>query len=1432
MILERIIPTAQLRKICASFLALVILAIQLPVTEAAANSLATGIDVLGNSTKAETSAHSVRFTTQTNLDSGDQIKLWFPDFTLNLDDAENVSVTTGPTTATTTYSNSAKTITFTLAESFAAGSVVIAVADGKITNPATEGEYSVSILTLDASENNDVLDSGIAKAGVENEISITINVIPVITNVTSSRDDSTYEAIEGEIIPVQITFTGKVYVTGTPELTLSAGGVATYSSGSGSSTLTFNYNLGDKNTGGTELHYLASDSLDLADGTIGLANGKPAILTLPEPGEENSFGYNKNIFIQYRNATVANPPNFYDFEIIDEAGKTSDSTPLLKFEADNEATNIALSCDGGTNWSDWISYPVGNQLNLENEDFDILSCGSSEGLKTISAKLSNSSGYESAILQNSTIFEQATTESNSGTSDQDNQGEDEGQVSTTSIQTIDVIEPIDTSKVTEVGYVDPNEIWKSFRDVAVDENGQVTVETNIENKIEVREIEIENLTNYQPVTTTGSGSGSATTEEETTTTIAEKTAFKIFTKKPILPTEGGKIPVSVKLLLSTTDLITEDTITLEDAAAVEVIEKQTAVIANVEISAGTQVVNGGGGGSGGNGGNYTGAIYSPRTVMTPPASSDTNVELQEAFFVGSSSGSIKFDQAVKLTLPVDNKKNPQIYYFDEATGYWISAIDIKDGSSGGELSEDGKMISVWVKHFTLFAVVEVKDLQLLGIKRIAVGSDTENRANFTSGEWFSPADVGNDDLVSFAWSGTGEKFYYIVDENSFPTSLANKISGTTTFTTKFYLDNVKIEEGESYFHVVAEGADETRSKENIFVVNYDKTPPRLEKVWAEDGKLKLVFSEAITTFDSLTLYLNSGEMVEIPAIKSATTSVEAAFELAENAEIEVVSVVGMLVDRAGLIAINPEPFESASNKIRNAKLTILHPTQLIEGKYFTKKNSVGIIPYAEGATKMRLAANILDAENEWIDFAEKEIQVPLKKFGAQKILLEFSSETGESKSTGVVVTRLPANSAELEAMQAKQTSALAILREKIAAKLKSLITWGIKSEHEEILAESNPAIFPAEAIPSQAKIVELNAALAIAQKVRTEMAENRPSVQKITKYGEQLFEQNFTLDDFLTLAEINSLLGKITNEESSALKKYFDASVITFSQNGEVIHAGQISLGMRDSDSDGISDLLEIEIGSNPFLQDSDGDGNSDGAEFLQFGSDPLTADLPISAGFVNLDKKIENPKPLFQGIAAAGENLRVVAVNANGEEILLGETTADTEGKWMLISEVVLQADTYELSLKNDSQSLATQTIEINLDFILLPPKIFAGKSEVFYENQPAFFGNTFYGSRIIAFFDQSAVAIVTDNSLGDFVIKPPYSLKVGNHTLTLFTELADGSKSPTRSINFVIEEAPKSTAPISFWKDWSSRQNQLILAALGILTIAGFFLLRKKRS
>jgi hypothetical protein len=1473
MILEKVIPTVQLRKICASFLALVILAIQLPITEAAANSLATGVDVLGNSTKAETSAHSVRFNTQTNLETGDKIQLHLPDFTLNLDSTVNVSVAVGPA-STVSYSNSAKTITLTLTESFSAGGVKINVIGGKITNPATEGEYGVSILTMDASNGDDILDTGIAKAGIENHVHFTVHVIPVVTNVTSPKPDGSYWV--KILIPIRVVFSGKVYVTGTPQISLNSGGTAYYVSGSGTNVLTFDYLIGDyqKTPDYIDLEYTARNALTLQGGAIEMANGKPAILTLPARFGINSLGYNKNIEVR-RHFFAVSSPNFLNFEIIDQGGKTSDPTPPIKVEANNEADKVALSCDGGLHWTPWMSFPPNNVLNSgDHQDFDILRCGREDGLKTVTAKLANNDGYESAKRQDSTIFHRLplpppTTDDGGTTTGEDDQGEDEdgtqssddtGSGGGSSSYTVDVsaaveeasIEP-EKPKIIEIGYINKHRLWRSFRNVAIDDDGSATVEAEEDTEIEVRVIEAESLESYASSTSESSG-GSGSGEDEGETAEEEEAEIELFIRRPILPASGGKIPVKIRLLTEEQESETEETDDEKSEAETEnindLIEQEESsgggssgsnvsgdVEIQVEIPAGTTVNDE-------EGNSYDGVIYAPQVLSDPPASKNEKIKIKEAIFVGSSSGDISFDQPVLLTLPIDSDiEDLQIYTYDEDEEDWIIAADAVSGETGGQLSEDGGTLEIWVDHMTIFGVAEINEIELLGIKRIAVGSDTENRASFTSGEWFSPADIGNDDLVSFAWSGSGEKFYYTLDDNSFPTSLS-KISAETRYTTDFYLDKIRISEGESYFHILATSENSENSQEAIFIVDYDKTSPQLTEISAEETEdfvagdeidLTLTFSEEITTPDSLTVYFKSGEILEIPTIKSAAEEITTPLTIVKATsleDLEIISVVGMLIDRAGLVAINPQPLSSnlTAGKIRNAKLTIFHPVQLVEGKYFTKKNSVTITPHAEGATQMRLAASILGAENEWVSYSSNEIEIPLENFGTQKILFEFTNELNEKQSVGTVITRLPADSEELIEMQKSQNKTLASLQTKISNQLKSLFSWGISTEHEEILIESNPAILPASEIPTAEEIAILNDVLEIAQKIRSEVTESEPSWRKIIKFSSQLKEHNFMLDDFLTLVEINSLLTKISDTETEILRGYFDPSTVSLSQIGEDTRAGKLSLGMRDSDNDGISDTLEIEIGSNPFLVDSDNDGKTDGEEWLDLDSDPLTADLPISSGFINLTEKIADPKPLLRGIANAGENLRIIAINENGENIPLGSTTADANGKWLMISEVVLGAGEYELKLKNESTELASRIIEIDLDFILLPPKIYTGKSEVFTKNKPAFFGNTFYGSRVIGIFESeiSSTAVVTDNTLGDFVIRPPRELAVGDHTLTIYTELPDETRSPARVIEFEIVEEAKAAA-LKF--EILSVRNVSITASVILVLIIGI-VLRRKRS
>ena len=111
------------------------------------------------------------------------------------------------------------------------------------------------------------------------------------------------------MIPVQVTFSEAVTVTGTPQLTLSTGSPATtavnYSSGSGTSTLTFNYTVAAGNTA-ADLDYASTGALALAGGTIKDAATNNATLTLAAPGAAGSLGNAKNLVIDTTAPTVTN----------------------------------------------------------------------------------------------------------------------------------------------------------------------------------------------------------------------------------------------------------------------------------------------------------------------------------------------------------------------------------------------------------------------------------------------------------------------------------------------------------------------------------------------------------------------------------------------------------------------------------------------------------------------------------------------------------------------------------------------------------------------------------------------------------------------------------------------------------------------------------------------------------------------------------------------------------------------------------------------------------------------------------------------------------------------------------------------------------------------------------------------------------------------
>jgi hypothetical protein len=120
---------------------------------------------------------------------------------------------------------------------------------------------------------------------------------PTVSNVTSALANGTYGV--GQLVPVTVTFTEPVTITGTPQLLLETGSTdryAAYASGSGNTTLTFNYTVqvGDASS---DLDYHDTGALTLNGGTISDVAGNTATLTLPAPGAARSLGANKAIVI-------------------------------------------------------------------------------------------------------------------------------------------------------------------------------------------------------------------------------------------------------------------------------------------------------------------------------------------------------------------------------------------------------------------------------------------------------------------------------------------------------------------------------------------------------------------------------------------------------------------------------------------------------------------------------------------------------------------------------------------------------------------------------------------------------------------------------------------------------------------------------------------------------------------------------------------------------------------------------------------------------------------------------------------------------------------------------------------------------------------------------------------------------------------------------
>ncbi len=183
--------------------------------------------------------------------------------------------------------------------------------------------------------------------------------IPTVANVTSSESDGTYGT--DAVISIQVEFSEAVIVSGTPRLALETGTqdrTASYTSGSGTTTLTFAYTVqaGDVTD---DLDYTGANALTAGAG-IRDAAGNDAMVTLPGPGTAGSLGANKALVIDTRPTVTLS----VDENRIDETDGTATLTARLSTTWNADVT-VGLSYSGfaarGTDYNgpDGITVPAG-----------------------------------------------------------------------------------------------------------------------------------------------------------------------------------------------------------------------------------------------------------------------------------------------------------------------------------------------------------------------------------------------------------------------------------------------------------------------------------------------------------------------------------------------------------------------------------------------------------------------------------------------------------------------------------------------------------------------------------------------------------------------------------------------------------------------------------------------------------------------------------------------------------------------------------------------------------------------------------------------------------------------------------------------------------------------------------------------------------------
>ncbi|MBK22576.1 MAG: hypothetical protein CME70_01110 [Halobacteriovorax sp.] len=206
-----------------------------------------------------------------------------------------ITLEMGATDKAATYSAGAGTDTLTFSYTVASGDTT-----GDLDYNSTFALVTAGGAIDDLAGN--AANLNLASPGSPNSISddqaiVIDTTIPTLNSVLTLKTDGAYGV--GEEIDIVIQFSEVIEVSGFPQIELETGTIdeaVSYSSGSGSSLLTFRYTVKTGNIS-SDLDYKSTTSLSLNGGTLKDVGGNDVVTTLPSPGALNSISDDKDIVI-------------------------------------------------------------------------------------------------------------------------------------------------------------------------------------------------------------------------------------------------------------------------------------------------------------------------------------------------------------------------------------------------------------------------------------------------------------------------------------------------------------------------------------------------------------------------------------------------------------------------------------------------------------------------------------------------------------------------------------------------------------------------------------------------------------------------------------------------------------------------------------------------------------------------------------------------------------------------------------------------------------------------------------------------------------------------------------------------------------------------------------------------------------------------------